>query len=398
MKNIETPLEGIKVLDLTRVLSGPYATMMLGDLGADIIKLEQPITGDDSRHFGPFIDDESAYFNSINRNKKSIVIDLKKEEGKDLFLKLVKEVDVVVENFRPGTMEKLGLGYEVCKELNEKIIFSSISGFGQTGPFSKRAAYDGIVQAMGGIMGVTGEKGGKPVRVGPSVGDIVAGMFCAYAILAAYIERNKTGIGKQIDVSMLDSQVAILENAISRYFSTGVNPAPEGNVHQSIFPFETFKTATEEIYVAAGNNQLFKMLCEALNVGDLLNDPRFNSNPNRGINREEMVAILEEAFLKEDSAYWIDCLSNAGVPCSKINKMEDVVNNPQVVARKMIKKIETKGGKTISVAGSPIRLNNTDWEIENGAPVLGEHSEEILKDYLNLNDEEIKILKEGKII
>ena len=240
---MEQALAGIKVLDLTRVLAGPYCTMILADMGAEVIKVEEPVKGDDSRHFGPYVNGESAYFMSINRNKKSITLNLKSEEAKAQLLKLVAKVDVIAENFKPGTMEKLGLGYDVLKEINPRLIYAATSGFGHTGPYSKRPAYDGVVQAMGGIMSITGQKGGKPTRVGPSVGDIMAGMFTSIGILGALRYRDLHGIGQKVDVAMLDCQVAVLENAISRYFVNGESPKPEGNRHASIVPFESCDTS-----------------------------------------------------------------------------------------------------------------------------------------------------------
>ena len=259
-------LENIKILDLTRVLAGPYATMLLADLGADVIKIEMPKTGDDSRGYGPYINNESAYFMSINRNKRSMTLNLKSEKGKEIFLELIKYMDVVVENYRPGTMEKLGLGYDYLSRINPKLIYAAASGYGHTGPYSKRAAYDAVVQAMGGIMSITGEKDGKPTRVGSSIGDISAGMFTAIGILAALESRHSTGKGQKVDVAMLDCQVAMLENAISRYYVTGETPRPYGNRHTSIVPFETFETSDGEIMVAAGNNNLWSKLCECIFV------------------------------------------------------------------------------------------------------------------------------------
>ncbi len=260
---MEFALENVKVLDLTRVLAGPYATMILGDLGADVVKVEMPGTGDDARAFGPYVKDESAYFMSLNRNKRSITLNLKEEEGKKILKEMVKHFDVIVENFRPGTMEKLGLGYETLKEINPKIVYAASSGFGHTGPYSKRAAYDAVVQAMGGIMSITGQENGKPTRVGTSVGDINAGMFTAIGILSALYRVKETGKGQMVDVAMLDSQVAILENAIARHVVTGEIPKPQGNRHPAIVPFETFDTRDGEIMIAAGNDALWAKLCRA---------------------------------------------------------------------------------------------------------------------------------------
>lgn len=271
-------LEGIRVLDLTRVLAGPFATMILADMGAEVIKIEMPEKGDDARQYGPFTNGESGYFMSINRNKKSITMNLKNQKSKEVFIEMLKKADVVVENYRPGTMEKLGLGYEEIKKINPKIIYAASSGFGHSGPYSKRPAYDGVVQAMGGIMSITGQKGGKPTRVGPSIGDITAGLYTAIGILGALNYREKTGIGQKVDVAMLDCQVSILENAISRYFVTGVSPKPAGNRHASVVPFEPFETLDGEIMIAVGNDALWKKFCQCINADEMANEERFTTN------------------------------------------------------------------------------------------------------------------------
>lgn len=392
------PLTGIRILDLTRVLSGPYTSMMLADLGAEVIKLEMPKIGDDSRHFGPFQQEESAYFMSVNRNKRSITLNLKAEKGKELFKTLVSQVDVILENYRPGTMEKLGLSYETIRDINPKIIYASISGFGQTGPYSRRAAYDGIVQAMGGIMGITGEKGGKPVKVGSSIGDIIAGMFCSTGILAAYIHRQNTGEGQYIDVAMLDSQVAILENAIARYTVTGKVPGPTGNTHTSIFPFETFPTATEDIMIAAGNDALWGKLCTALDCPQLIEDERFSSNPERGYHHDEMFSLLCEYLREKPADEWISVLDDAGVPCSRVNTIDKVLENPQIQARDMILEVDhPKAGSTL-IAGLPIKMSLTPGAVYKAAPVLGEDNRDVYKEMAGLEDEELaKLEKEGVI-
>lgn len=391
-------MEGLKILDLTRVLSGPYATMILADLGADVIKLEQPVIGDDSRHFGPFVKDESAYFMSINRNKRSITLNLKKEEGKKIFRQLIEEVDVVVENFRPGTMEKLGIGYTDLKAYNSKLIYATISGFGQTGPYSKRAAYDGIVQAMGGIMSITGEKNGNPVRVGPSIGDIIAGIFCALGILAALRHRDLHGEGQMVDVAMLDSQVAVLENAISRYLLTGNIPKPDGNTHPSIFPFETFPTTNGEIMIAAGNNALWSTFCKVIERDDLIEDERFCTNPLRGKNHDEMFDALSSTLSKKSKEEWIVLLDEVGVPCSLINGIDKVVENAQVIARDMIVEVAHPSAGTVKIPGIPIKMSETPGEIRKASPLLGENNFEILQEWLGFNVAEIERLKSEKII
>ena len=314
-------LSDIKVLDLTRVLAGPYATMVLADLGAEIIKVELPGKGDDSRAYGPYKNGESAYFMSLNRNKESLTLNLKAPEGKEILKRLVEKVDVLVENFRPGTMEKLGLGYDVLKEINPHLVYASSTGYGQTGPYSQRPAYDAVVQAMGGIMSITGQADGKPTRVGTSVGDIFAGLFCAIGILSALHERESSGVGQFVDVAMLDCQVAILENAISRYEFTGEIPRPIGNRHPSIVPFESFDTLTAPIIVAAGNDRLWVTLCDLMEL-DIASDPRFITNPLRNENYLTLRPILAERFMTKTAEEWQFMFDEAGIPCGPINTVD----------------------------------------------------------------------------
>ena len=391
------PLENIKVLDLTRVLAGPYATMILGDLGADIIKVEMPVVGDDARHFGPYMNSESAYFMSLNRNKRSITLNLKSEKGRQILLDMVKEVDVIVENFRPGTMEKLGLGYEDLIKVNPKLIYAASSGYGHTGPYSKRAAYDAVVQAMGGLMSITGKEGGEPTRVGTSVGDITAGLFTTIGILAAVNSRNETGKGQKVDVAMLDCQVAILENAISRYVVTGDVPAPGGNKHPSIVPFEPFETSNGQLMVAAGNDVLWANFCKAIDTYPLCKDERFATNPLRAKNYKELRPLLGEAMIGKTTEEWQEILDNAGVPNGPINTIDKVVTDPQVLAREMIMEIDHPIEGKLKVPGIPIKLSETPGDIRMTSPLLGQHTEEILKELLNYDDAKIEELKKDNI-
>ncbi|MDR7855262.1 CoA transferase [Tissierella sp.] len=385
-------LENIRILDLTRVLAGPYATMILADMGADVIKIEVPKTGDDSRGYGPYLNEESAYFMSINRNKRSMTLNLKTEKGKEIFLEIIKDMDVLVENYRPGTMEKLGLGYDYLSTINPKLIYAAASGYGHTGPYSKRAAYDAVVQAMGGIMSITGEKDGKATRVGSSIGDISAGMFTAIGILAALESRHTTGKGQKVDVAMLDCQVAMLENAIARYYVTGDVPRPYGNRHTSIVPFETFETSDGEIMVAAGNNNLWAKLCECLETRELIHDERFKDNPLRNENYDELRPLLSPAFKVKTTKEWQLCLDMEGIPNGPINSIDMVVNDPQVLAREMIVEIEHPIAGNFKMPGIPIKLSNTPGSIRTPAPVLGQHTEEILKEYLKYDDETVEEL------
>jgi len=391
-------LDNIKVLDLTRVLAGPYATMILADLGADVIKVEMPKTGDDSRSFGPYVNNESAYFMSINRNKRSMTLNLKTEKGKEIFLEMIKKVDVVVENFRPGTMEKLGLGYEYLSTINPKLIYAASSGYGHSGPYSKRAAYDAVVQAMGGIMSITGQKDGKPTRVGTSIGDIAAGMFTAIGILAAVVNRESTGKGQKVDVAMLDCQVAMLENAIARYAVTGEAPKPNGNRHPSIVPFETFETSDGEIMVAAGNDALWAKLCEAIERPELINDERFMKNPLRNENYDELRPLLASAFKVKTINEWQDILDKAGVPNGPINTIDKVVKDPQVLAREMIVEIDHPVAGKTKMPGVPIKLSDTPGSIRTPAPILGQHAEELLKEFLGYDKETVQKLTEEGVL
>ncbi len=391
------PLENIKVLDLTRVLAGPYATMILGDLGADIIKIEMPVKGDDARFFGPYINGESVYFMSLNRNKRSITLNLKNKEENRLFLEMVKEVDVVVENFRPGTMERLGLGYETLKEINPKIIYAATSGYGHTGPYKERAAYDAVVQAMSGLMSITGEEGGKPTRVGTSIGDITAGLFTVIGILTALANRYETGEGQKVDVAMLDCQVAILENAIARYIVTGEIPKPEGNKHPSIVPFETFETKDGEIMIAAGNDFLWGKFCSIIDREELINDSRFKTNPLRNKNYDKLRPLIAEPLKYKKTKEWQEILNEVGIPNGPINTIDKVLEDPQIKAREMIVEMDHPVVGEFKVPGIPIKLSETPGKIRRSSPILGEHREEVLRELLGYEESEIGELANEKV-
>lgn len=384
---MKSALGGIIVLDLTRVLAGPYATMLLGDMGADIIKIEPPVVGDDSRQFGPYIEDESVYFMSLNRNKKSMTLNLKKEKGKEIFKEMIKRADVVIENYRPGTMEKLGLGYDKLKEINPSIIYAAVSGFGHTGPYSNKAAYDAVIQAMSGLMSVTGQKEGNPTRVGTSISDINAGLFATIGILAALNYRNQTGIGQKVDVAMLDSSVAILENAVSRYLVNQEIPKPSGNRHKSITPFESYKTSDGEIMIAAGNDVLFRKLCQLFGKEEWINDEKFKSNYMRTENVELLEEYITEITVSKTTTEWQILLDQYGIPNSPINTVDKVLENPQIIHREMIQEVEHPTAGKTKILGVPIKLSESPGKIISPSPTLGQHTGEILKDLIGITDE-----------
>ncbi len=386
-------LENIRILDFTRVLAGPFCTMMLADLGAEVIKVERPQEGDDARSFGPFVGKESAYFMSINRNKKSICLNLKNRDAIAVIKRMIPKIDVVVENFRPGVMDKLGLGYQELRKLNPGLIYATSSGFGSTGPYSQLPAYDLILQGMGGIMSITGEDADHPIKVGSSIADIFAGVFCAIGILAALNHREKTGEGQMVDVSMLDCQVAILENAISRYFVSGENPVPIGNRHPSIAPFATLHTASGFLNIAVGNDSLWEKFCQLIGKPELVKDPRFVDNDSRNRNWDSLKPILEDVLRKETKENWIERLQAAGVPCGPINTIADVVKDPQVLHREMIVEIEHPVAGKLKMPGCPIKLSETPASVEKPSPTLGQHQEEILCGFLGLDREEFERLQ-----
>lgn len=374
------PLKGLKVLDLSRVLAGPYATMMMADFGANVYKIEPPKVGDDSRAFGPFVGKESAYYMSLNRNKRSMILDFKKQSNIDVFKEMVKNADVVVENYKPGTMEKFGLGYDVLKEINPKIIYAACSGFGHTGPYSQKPAYDIIVQAMGGIMSITGQEGGEPTRVGASVGDVVAGIFTSYAIMLAIYHREKTGEGQKIDVGMLDCQVAILENAIARYVTSGDVPKPIGNRHPSITPFASYTAKDGHIIVGAGNDRLWEKLCTTIDRMDLFKHPKFDTNPNRTQNVNDLAVELNKTLKEKTIDEWMKQLEDAGVPCAPINTIDKIVNDPQIKSREMIVEVEHPVAGKLKMPNVPFKMSKTPGGVTSPAPLLGQHTNELLKE------------------
>jgi len=351
------PLSGIFVVDLTRVLAGPFCTMVLADLGARVVKVETPGRGDDARAIGPFVEGRSAYFSSLNRGKESVSLDLKRDADRAIFEALLERADVLVENFRPGVMERLGYGWDDLHARLPRLIVASTSGFGQTGPYAQRPAYDVVVQAMGGIMSLTGHPGGEPTRVGTSIGDIAAGLFTAVGIEAALLDRERTGTANRIDVALLDCQVAILENAIARYAGTGVVPGPIGARHPSITPFDAFATRDGHVIIAAGNDSLFEKLCGVMGTRALLEDDRFASNEARTRHEGELKREVEAALAANDTAVWLGALGAAGVPCGPIQDVAQVLADPQVAARNMVVTSADGGAQSPMMAGNPIKLS-----------------------------------------
>jgi formyl-CoA transferase/CoA:oxalate CoA-transferase len=398
MINMVRPLEGIKVLDLSRALAGPYCTMMLADMGAEIIKVEIPGRGDDSRGWGPpFVEGESAYFMSVNRNKKSITLNLKNKKAIEIIHKFIKLSDVLVENFRPGTMEKLELSYDEVKELNPKIIYCSISGFGQDGPYRLLPGMDQILQGMGGLMSITGEPGGPPMKVGVAVADIAGGMFAAYGIMVALFNKERSKIGQRIDLSLLDSQIAWLTYRAGSYFVSGEIPKPLGSGHPVIVPYQAFKAKDEYFNVAVGNDQLWGKFCRAIGLEKIRDDPKFSTNAMRVKNREKLISIIEKVVGSKKADKWLKLLTAEGVPCGPILDTEQIFRDPQVIHREMVKEITHQKAGKIKVTGVPIKLSETPGEILTAPPTLGQHTIEILTN-LGYDIKEIEKLYNEKIV
>lgn len=391
------PLEDIRVIDLTWILSGPFCTMTLGDLGAEIIKIERPGTGDIARGNGPFINGVSSYFLSLNRGKKSVVLNLASTEGKEIFLKLVEQADVVVENFVPGTMKKLGIDYEVIRERNQRIIYASISGYGQQGPYAMKPALDVIIQAAGGIMSITGEPGGPPVRPGASLGDIIAGLFTAIGILTALEERHKSGLGQMIDISMLDCQLGVLENAFERFFATGEVPGPLGTRHPVFTPFQAFATKDSYIVVAIVGVQ-WPLFCAAIDRVDLIDDERFKDGYTRTQNYAILEPILTEVMRTRTTQEWLEIFESTELPCGPVNTIDKVATHPQIHFRNMIVEVNHPRAGKVKLVNSPFKLQRTPVTVTRPSPELGEHTEEVLKTLLGLKNEEIIRLREKRII
>jgi len=391
-------LGDLVVLDLSHALAGPFASTMLGDYGAEIIKIE-PLDGEIARAWGPpFYGDESAYFVNLNRNKKSVALDLKHPDGKAIFFKLLERADVVIENMRVGTVAALGIDYERARERQPGIIYCSISGFGQDGPYSNRAAFDLVVQAESGMISVTGENGGRGVRAGVSIADITAGMYAAFGILTALHARQTTGRGQFIDVSMLEGQLGILSGMIGAYLADGIVPGPLGTAYGALLPYQTFRTKTRDIAIGVGSDKLWRTFCPLLGLDALTDDPRYVTNAARNANRPSLVAALQHAFLTRTYEEWEAVLLPAGVPMGAVNTLDAVVAHPQVVARGALVESTHPVAGTIRMTGPPVRLSETPGSVRSPAPLLGEHTDQILRERLALSDSEIARLHETGVI
>jgi CoA:oxalate CoA-transferase len=394
------PLEGVRVLDLSRVLAGPFCTMNLADLGAEVIKIEVPVRGDDSRGFAPRIpgSDDSGYYYSVNRGKRSITLDLHKPEGAQILRDLVRHGDIVVENFSPGTMERFNAGYAQLSAANPKIILCSISGFGQTGPMAAAPAYDIVAQALGGTMSITGLPGGEPTRCGVSIGDLAAALYGVIAILGALRAREATGVGQHLDIAMLDCQVAWLEDALARYSATGKIPGPIGSRHPSITPFQQFRASDDYFVAGCGNEPIWRRFCVAIGLEDLQRDPRFVTNADRTANHAQLEPLLTRHFAREPRAHWLSRLQAANVPCAPIANVAEVSRNPQLLERQMILHADHPTFDGLIVPGSPLKTAGVATNPNTHAPRLGEHNDEVFAQLLGYDAARIADLRARQVI
>ena len=393
-------LEDLKVLDLSRVLAMPYCSMMLGDLGAEIIRVERPGVGDETRHWGPpWAGEQSAYYLCTNRNKKSITVDLKKKDGQEIIRRLARRSDILLENFLPGNLAEMNLGYEDIKAINPGIIYASVTGYGQYGPYRNLPGFDFIMQAQGGLMSIIGESDGPPMKVGVAIVDITAGLFACSTILAALHHREKSGTGQYIDIALLDAQVAWLANQASNYLVSGKVPRRSGNAHPNIVPYETFK-AKDGVYLAlgVGNDNQWKKFCKLARIESLADDPRYVTNPKRVENRKELVSFLQDLFFKKTSEEWLKLLGEAEIPCGPINTIDRVLSDPQILAREMVVEMEHPAVGKFKLVGSPMKLSETPVQYRTPPPLLGEHTEEVLRDILKYDQAKISRLREDKVI
>ncbi len=390
----ELPLQGYRVLDLSRILAGPYCTMILGDQGAEIIKVERPGSGDDTRTWGPpFSGGESAYYICCNRNKKSIVIDLKKPEGLDLVRELVAVSDVFVENFTPGLTKKFGLDYETLRKINPKLVYASITAYGQDGPYRDRPGYDMVLSAVGGLMYITGEQDGNPCKVGVAITDVLTGVYASGAITSALLWRERSGKGQHLDISLLDAQVSGLANIASNYLVAGKEAQRWGTAHESIIPYQVFQAKDRPIAIAVANQKLWVNFCKVVGHEDWMNDPRFESNPKRVENREVLLPLIHELFAQKTCDEWMELLVGAAIPCGPVNNMEHLFADPQVIHRNMIAEVPHPTIGTLKLTGIPIKYSETPGSIRRHPPLLGEHTDEVLTGALELTPDKIEELK-----
>lgn len=395
------PLKGLRVLDLTRVLAGPTCTQMLGDLGAEIIKIEKPDSGDDTRGFAPPFwpeTQESAYFLGVNRNKQSVTVDIAKPEGQAIIHKLLEHCDILAENFKVGALAKYGLGYGQLKAKYPRLIYCSITGFGQTGPYAPRPGYDALIQAMGGIMSLTGEPNGSPQKAGVPVADLFAGLYGCIGILAAVNHRHASGQGQQIDIGMLDTHVAWLANQGMNYLATGKNPPRLGNQHPNISPYQEYPTQDGYLILAIGNDPTFERFCKNFGLDDLPSDPRFATNASRVANRDLVTQTLTPVLKSRTTSAWVEALEALKIGCGPINTLKDVFADPHVIARDMVVKMQHKSGQEIEVIANPVKLSATPPDYRSPPPVLGEHSEHVLGGLLGMSSAEIAALREKGIV
>jgi len=391
-------LDGLKILDLSQILAGPYCTMVLGDLGAEVIKLEKLNGGDDTRQMGPFVNGESTSFFQINRNKKSITVNLKTDEGKEVFYRLAKEVDVIVENYRPGVAASLKIGYEDVKKINPGIIYCSISGYGQTGPYSHKGGFDLVAQGMSGIMSMTGEKGGRPLKSGVAVYDIGAGITAAYAILAAYVHKLKTGKGQHVDLSLAEIGLPWFAWEAAAYFANGTIPTATGHRHRALAPYQAFRTKDSYFMLGCGNQRNWEKFCiDVIDRPGWIRDPRFIDNKMRIENIEILEKEIENVLIEHDSKYWIERCEKAGVPAGPINNFDEAMNDPHYLARDMIQEVEHPVIGKMKMVGIPTKLSETPGEIRSASPVLGQHTVEVLSS-IGYTEEELKKLEETQVI
>ncbi|MBI1875376.1 MAG: CoA transferase [Acidobacteria bacterium] len=393
------PLVGVTVLDLTRVLSGPYCTMLLADMGARVIKVEQPGKGDDTRAWGPpFLDGESAYFLSINRNKESVTLDFKPPEGRLVLERLVAAADVLVENFRPGTLDRVGFGYEQLAARFPRLVYCSVSGFGHTGPRRDRAGYDAVIQAEGGLMSITGGADGPPYRLGVAIADIVAGMFAAQGISLALFHRERAGRGQHVDVGMLDSVAALLTYQASIFFATGSSPTRMGNRHPTIVPYETFPAQNGEFVLAVGNDDLWRRFCRTVDREDLATDPRFGTNQDRVGAYDELRRILTGLFSTRTREAWIELLTAAGIPCGSVREVADVLNDPHLMAREMVREVLHPTAGAVKVLGTPVKLSGSPGRVHSSPPLLGQHTDQVLTRDLGFSPQDVERLRAQGVI